>query len=323
MKQKRAAVFFLVILILSTTAIFLNQTFATTSSEQNSNTTITSAFSRLDSQNLTAPTAQTTYNEGLVHAKEAASLIEEENFSEACTEAVAAMQKFEETLQLLENISPESPTDAEIVAEEAISLKASITRTTEQLQRIENLTTKASEAGYNTTAIQKRIREINTYLETATQQLLNTNLEEATQALSTAKTLLDGLSQAITRLTTLVTESNTEKYLNEAQVRVSEAKQNITLSATLTAEAKQEAITALNNSEASLTNARDLIENDNVDEAIDELNEAKKWEEESTRVISPVASTPTAVAPTNDRHHQLQGIMSALHKQTKALPDQT
>lgn len=312
MNQKRAAVFFLVILILSTTAIFLNQTFATTSSEQkqkaetlymileNSNTTIPSAFSRLDSQNLTAPNAQTTYDEGLAHAREAANLIEEENFSEACTEAVAAMQKFEETLQLLENVSPASPTEAEIVAEETISLKANITRTTEQLQRIENLTTKASEAGYNTTAIQKRIREINTYLENATQQLRNRNLEEATKALNIAKTLLDELSQAITRLTKLVTESNTEKYLNEAQVRVSAAKQNITLSATLTAEAKQEAICALNNSEASLTSARDLIESNSVDEAIEELNEAKIWEEESTRVISPVAATPTAVAPATD-----------------------
>ncbi len=167
MNQERAGVFFLVILILSATAIFLNQTFATTSSEQkqkaetlymileNSNTTIASAFSRLDSQNLTAPNAQTTYNEGLTHVIEAASLIEEENFSEACTEAVAAMQKFEETLQLLENVSPASPTQAEIVAEEAISLKANLTRTKEHLQRTENLITKLSEAGYNTTAIQK------------------------------------------------------------------------------------------------------------------------------------------------------------------------
>ncbi len=125
-------------------------------------------------------------------------------------------------------------------------------------------------------------------------------MEEVTNALNIAKTLLDELSQAIVRLTKLVTESNTEKYLNEAQVRVSAAKQNITLSATLTAEAKQEAITALNNSEASLTSARDLIENDSVDEAIEELNEAKKWEEESTRVISPVAVTPTVVSPTTD-----------------------
>jgi hypothetical protein len=72
-------------------------------------------------------------------------------------------------------------------------------------------------------------------LKTATQQLRNRNLEEATKAHSTAKTLLDELNQAIIRLTKLVTESNTENYLNEAQVRVSAAKKNINLSATLRA----------------------------------------------------------------------------------------
>ena len=71
-------------------------------------------------------------------------------------------------------------------------------------------------------------------------------------------------------------------------------------SATLTLDVKKDAITALNNSEINLANARDLIENNNVDEAIGELEAAKKWEEESNRAITTVADNSNSVTPTTE-----------------------
>ena len=310
MNPKKVAIIVLLTLVLSMTFTILNPTLAQTNELQkqkakilidileNDNRGILLAFSRFDAQNITVPTAETAYNEGLARAKEAVNLMNEEQFSEACNEAVESMQKFEDALRILETVSPLEPTATEVTAEETISLKANITRAIEHIERLENSTAKAANAGYITVAIEKRLREVKQYLENATRKLYSRNLEGAAEELRIAKTLLDELTEPFDQLTNLVKASNTEKYLQEAEIRVSETKTNITLSATLTPDAKEDAITALNNSEISLTNARDLLEDNNVDEAIGELEEAKKWEEESDRVITAVAATSTSVAPT-------------------------
>ena len=312
LNQKKVAVIVLLTLVLSMTFTVLNPTLALTNGDQkkkaetlfnildNDNTSIIEAFSKLDAQNITVPNAETKYNEGLEHAEKAFRLMNEENFSEASIEAVEAMQKFEDTLRMLEDASPVEPTETEVTAEEAISLKANITRAIEHARRLENLTAKAATAGYNTVAIEKTLSEVKQNLENATRKLYTLNLDGAAEELLIAKTLLDKLKQPFDKLTNLVKASNTEKYLEEAEIRVSATKRNITLSAALTPEIKKDAITALNNSETNLANARDSIENNNVDEAIEELEEAKKWEEESNRAITSVAATPTSVAPTSE-----------------------
>jgi hypothetical protein len=313
LNQKKVAVIVLLTLVLSMTFMILNPTLALTNDSQkqkaesllsilsNGNMSIVEAFSKLDAQNMTVPkTAETTYNEGLEHAEEAFRLMSEEKFSEASIEAVEAMQNFKETLRTLEDASPAEPTETEATAEEAISLRANITRTIEYTERLENLTAKAATAGYNTTAIEKTLSEIKQHLENATRQLSAMNLDGAAEEIYTAKTSLDELKRPFDRLINLVKESNTERYLEAAKIRVSATKENITLSANLTPEAKEDALTALNNSEASLANARDCIEKDNVDGAIEELEEAKKWEEESNRAAASVTATPTSVAPTTE-----------------------
>jgi hypothetical protein len=313
LNQKKVAIIVLLTLVLSVTFMVLNPTLALTNDDQkqkaeillkfldNGNMSIVEAFSRLDAQNITVPqTAETAYTEGLAHAEEAFRLMNQENFSEASIEAVEAMQKFEETLKLLEAASPVEPTETEVTAEEAINLKANITRTIAHVERLENLTARAKTKGYDTTAIEKKLSEVKQHLENATRELSAMNLDGAAEELVIAKTLLDDLKEPFDRLTDLVKASNTEKYLEAAEIRVAATKANVTSSAALTSEAKEDAIAALNNSEASLANARDSIETNNVDDAIEELEEAKKWEEESNRATASVAATPTSVAPTTE-----------------------
>jgi hypothetical protein len=303
----------LLTLVLSMTFMILNPTLAQTNDNQkqkaetllnilgNVNMSIVEAFSRFDAQNIPVPqTAETAYNEGIEHSEEAFRLMSEENYDEASVEAVKAMQKFEETLKILEDASPVEPTETEVTAEEAISLKANITRTIEHVERLENLTARARTKGYYTTAIEKRLSEVKQHLENATRELSAMNLDGAAEELAIAKTLLDELKEPIDRLTDLVKASNTEKYLEAAEIRVAATKANITSSANLTPEAKEDALAALNNSEANLATARDFIESDNVDGAIEELEEAKKWEEESNCASASVAATPTSVAPTTE-----------------------
>jgi hypothetical protein len=312
LNQKKVAVIVLLALVLSMTFIVFNPTLAQTNNSQkqkaetllailsNDNTTLAEAFSNLDAKNITVPeTAETAYTEGIEHTEEAFRLMSEEKFGEASTEAVEAMKKFEETLRILESASPVEPTETEVTAEDVISLKANITRTSEYAERLENLTARAKTRGYSTAAIEQKLSEIKQHLRNATQELHALNLGGATEELLNAKTLLEELQAPFDRLTDLVKTSNIETYLEAAEGRVSETKENITQSTTLTAAAKDDAIAALNNSEASLANARASIQNNNVDAAIKDLEEAKEWEEESKRAITAVTATPNSVSATD------------------------
>jgi hypothetical protein len=312
LNQKKVAVIVLLTLVLSMTFLVLSPTLALTSSSQqqkaetlltilgSNNATIVEAFSNLGAQNITVPeTAETAYNEGLVHAEEALRLMKEEKYSEASIEAVEAMQKFGETLKVFDSISPVEPTEAEVAAEDVISLKLNINRALEYADRLENLTVRAKTKGYNTTAVEQKLSEVKRYLQKATMELSALNLDGATEELSNAKALLIELKTLYDRLTSLVKTTNIETYLNVAQERVSEAKENITQSTSLSSEAKDDAIDALNNSEASLESAREAMKTNNVDDAIADIEAAKKWEEESKQAITSATATPNTVSANN------------------------
>ena len=308
MNLKKVAIIIVLTIVLSMTFMILNPTLAQTNDDQRQKaetlinildtvkTSTEEAFSKLNALNISVPpNAETRYQEGIAHAEEAVNLMSEENYSEASSEAVEAMQKFEETLRILQETSPEEPTETEIIAQKAISLKANITRAYEYIESLENLTSRAATAGYNTVAIERKLSEVKKHLEDASDELDKMNLDGAAEKLRTASTSLDELKELYDRLVNHVKESNTEKYLEEAEIRVSTSKANIALSPDLSPQNKTRAITALNNSEINLENARELIDKQRVDEAIEKLEEAKKWEEESKRVLEPVAVTPNSV----------------------------
>ena len=301
MNQKKAAIIVLLTLVFSTTFVVFNPTMGQANSSQKlkaqtlfsilsyDNTTIIQAFSNLDAQNLTVPqTAQTAYNEAVAHAEQAFSLMNQENFSEASVKAVEAMKKYEETLRILESEAPTEQTEAEVTAEEVIRLKSYINRAAEYAERLQNMTNLAKARGYNTAQVERKLSEVKQHLQNATSELRALNLDGATEELLSAKTLLEELKQLFGRLTHLVKTANIEKYLEDAEVRVYATKANITKSTNLTAAAKDDAIAALNNSAASLADARASIGQNNVDDAIEDLKDAKKWEEESKRALVAV-----------------------------------
>lgn len=313
MNQKKVAVIVFLTLVLSTTFLVLSPTLALTSANQqqkaetlltilgNNNATIVDAFSNLDAQNITVPkTAETAYNEGLVQAEEVLRLINEEKYCEASIKAVEAMQKFGETLKLVDCVSPVEPDETELAAKDVISLKVNITRALEYADRLENLTARAETKGYNTTAVERKLSEVKRYLQNATMELRTLNLVGAIEELSNAKALLIELKIVYDRLTSMVKTSNIETYLGVAEERVSKAKENITQSTSLTSEAKDDAIDALNNSEASLASARDAMKTNNVDDAIADIEDAKKWEEKSRLAITSATATPNAVSANNN-----------------------
>lgn len=310
--KKPAVIIVLVSVLLTSFAVF-NPTLAQTNEEQrlkaesllnilgNVNTTVSEAFARLDAKNIPVPTyAVTNYNQGIAHAQEAVNLIDQENYSEASREAIKAMQSLKKALIILEEASPIEPTESELTAEQVISLKANITRAYEYVERLENLTIKARDAGYSTTDLESSLLSARNHLKDASDKLQDRDLAGAAEELRTARTLLVNLKELYERLANSVKISNTEKYLEAAEARVSESKNNVTNSSSLSPENKTNALVALNNSEISLENARDLIDENRVDEAIDELEEAKRWEDESLKYLPSLSATASSVDVANN-----------------------
>jgi hypothetical protein len=316
LNPKKVATVMLLTLILAMVLVYLNPTLAQSNQEQKQkaetlinilgpvNASITEAKDRLASQKIPVPqAAETEYNEGVAHAEEAANLLNTEHYAAASAEAVEAMQKFKDTLLILQEASPTEPTETEATAEGVINLKANITRAYEYIERVENLTAKARTAGYNTTDIDDKVLLVKEHLENATDELDALNLNGATQQLQDAKNVLEELKEFYIRLVNRVKLVNTQRYLEEIAKRVNETKTNIANTATLPTQNRTDALSALDNSESSLEKAGDSIENGNVDDAIDELEEAKKWEDESRKYLSPslAATDQTSAADKNSQ----------------------
>jgi vacuolar-type H+-ATPase subunit I/STV1 len=309
LKLKKVAIAIILTFVLLLTFVILNPTLALTSDEQRAktetllnmldtvNTNVVEAFNRLNTYNIPVPpNAEAKYNEGIAHAEEAVSLMNVENYSEASYEAVKAMQNFKETLIILQEASPMEPTDTETTAEQAINLRANVTRICEHVERLENLTAKAIAMGYNTTEIDDRLYATRKHLENATKKLDRLDLDGASEELRSAITLLDEAKEFLDDLVNLVKIANIQKYLEETAKRISETKADVASSANLSQQDKTNAIVALNNSETSLENAQKLLEEDKINEAIGELEEAKRWEDESCKYLaSSISGTPNQV----------------------------
>ena len=310
MNRIKLSIITLIVVFLVTIPIFLTPSSAQIAEQQKqkaetllsiletNNKTISSELIKLDDQNISLGIMEDTFQLGLIQLREAQNLFNLEMYNESCNVAILALQNYETVLKEIENALSTEPTPTEIFANQIILIKANITRTYDFVLRLENLTNKIKIFGYKTDSIDRELLKIKGILKNATQNLRSLDIETAKENLITAKILLQNLNESISRLKNLVNEANTLTYLEDSETRISEIKTDINLSPSLTPEIKEEAITALNNSETNLENARELIEVKQVDDAIQKLEEAKKWEEESKRIIASV--NETAIIDTNE-----------------------
>ena len=143
------------------------------------------------------------------------------------------MKKFEAAIQILENVLSSEPTETELDAEKLIKIKEEIARTNEYLTRLENLTKKAEFQGYDTSTINQKITEIKKYLENATRALNEREIDLAKEDLDAAKILISKVVNAINLITDQIKTVNIQKYIMEAEIRISDSKTSITLSTSL------------------------------------------------------------------------------------------
>ena len=253
---------------------------------QGSNATVAEIFRQFKANQKTIPQASLDeYNQALVLAEESRSLLQTGNYPAANSKIIQTLQKFKEALRILYTTFPEQPTETEIALERTLNLKSSIDRFYEQLERLENLTRLASAAGYNTTALETKVQIVRSLLETASSNVNQKRLNEASENLAEAKPLIESIASFFNNLASDLKIERIATYINQTQERLN------TIRLQATSLSNTASLTALNDAETSLNNAKEYLAEQMINETLTELDNSKASEEEAVAYLNPTASS--------------------------------
>jgi hypothetical protein len=263
---------------------------------QDSNATVAEILRQFKADGKTIPQASLDeYDQALVLAEESRSLLQAGNYSAADSKIIGALQKFKEALRIVCTTFPEQPTETEIALERAVELKSSISRYYEQLERIENLTRLASAAGYNITALESKVQIVRSLLETALSNIDQKRFDAASGNLAEVKSFIAIIASFFNNLASDLKIERIATYINQTQERLDAIRlRAISLSNTAS-------LTALNDAETSLTNAKEYLAEQRINETLTELVNSKASEEEAVAYLNSTASSlvPTSSSTTN------------------------
>jgi len=253
---------------------------------EKANVTVTEVFRQLEAKDIAVPqTSLEQREQALILADEAKSLIQAGNYSEAESKIIQALQKLKEALSIVYTTIPEQPTETELALERATQLKSSINRYSEQLQRIENLTRFAAAVGYNTTTLETQIQTIKALLDRAAGNIAQKRFEAASVNLAEAKVLIEKLVNTLISIAANLKIQRLQTYIAQTEVRLAAIKETaISLS-------NIASLTALNNAETRLNNAKEYLEKQQINETLSELANSRASEEEAVACLKPVTSS--------------------------------
>ena len=256
---------------------------------QNANTTITQTYTSLESNGTSIPQdSLDAYDQALSLAGEATSQMQAGNFSEANSNALQALQQFKESLQIVYETVPETPTEAQIALERTVALQSAIDRAYLQLQQLENLTIFATATGYNTTILEANIETANAWLTNASRNLNQKSYGAALASTVAAKSLIENLLTRVYNFAATLKIQRLDAYVAQTETRLAG------LSTEATTTQNTASLTALNNADASLTDAKEYLENRQINETLNALVSSKTSEEEAAEYLKPVASVTEA-----------------------------
>jgi hypothetical protein len=294
-------------LVLASTTAFVQDSTGTKDKSENlfsllqkANVTVVEILRQFKADGKIIPQASINeYNQALILAEESRSLLQAGSYSEADGKIVQALQKLKEALEIVYTTIPEQPTETEIALERTVQLKSSINRYYEQLHRIENLTRRAANVGYNTTTLEAKIQTIKSLLNQALSNINQNRFETASNSLADAKTLIERISSSLNNFAVDLKIQRIETYINQTETRLDAIRE--------TAESLSNAasLAALDNAETKLNNAKQYFESQRINDTLSEIANSKESEEEAVAYLKPTASslestsnsTPNAVQP--------------------------
>jgi hypothetical protein len=253
---------------------------------EKANITVVEVFRQLETRDVAVPqTSLEQYDQALLLADDAQSLIQVENYSEANARIIQALQRFREAIRIVYTTIPHQPTEIEIVINKAAQLESSINRYYEQMQQVRNLTSLAATVGYNTTMLETKIQIINSQLDNALSNVNQNRFEAASKNLAEVKTLCNQLMRSISNFAADLKIQRIETYINQTQERLGAIRE------TAESLSNENSLIALNNAETSLNKAKEYLEEQQIDETLSELATSKASEEEAVNHLKLAAAS--------------------------------
>jgi DNA-binding Lrp family transcriptional regulator len=256
---------------------------------EESNSTVIEIFRQLEGEGITIPQeSYIEYNQALVLADESQILIQTHKYSEAETRIIQALDKFKESLKSAYSIIGNQTSQLPTSIEKYFQIQSSINRYTELLGRIQNLTNLVSQAGFNTTTFQERIRIITSLLTRASNDLDQKRFEAALKNIAEAKRISNNIVSKLKDIATSLKTERLDAYIANTQERLALIKRTAnSLSATYPISIIENAISAIDDAETSLSNAKTYLENDQISNTLTELVNSKESEQQAINYLQP------------------------------------
>lgn len=243
-------------------------------------------FERLDSQGIPVPEeAQSSYSEGLSQASTAVQLRNEGRYGEANEVALQAMLKFRKAMQIASEAAatvPEEPQEVETA--KVLGLREALERTEEFIERLESLAEKVSPEKLGNSTLLEDIAEARTHLENAQTLFEEGNLEEARSEMQKARSTAAQAMGELQQIVSNVKAEKAEKFLERAEERLRKLEKRMNrLLAQLPIpdRARENVVEALQEARDRIQEVRRMIEEGNIEGAIEGFNDVRTDEESS------------------------------------------
>ena len=257
---------------------------------EEANATVVKVFRQLEAKGIVAPQdSLLLYNQALLLASEADSMIQQGKYSEASATVIEAIQKLKESLRIIYGSVTEQPSEFEANVEKTIALNSSINRFYEQLHKIENLTSIARANGFNTTEMETQAETVQSLLSEASDKIEEGKLEIASENLSEARALINILSDNLNELAIELKVQRLSTYIAETQVRLE------ALKARAISIANTVSLTYVNLAEDSLSNAKEYLEQQLINQTLAELADSKDSELQAEKILTPTLNSTSSL----------------------------
>jgi hypothetical protein len=233
------------------------------------------------------------YNQALLLASEADSMMQAGEYSEACIRIIEALQKLKESLRIVYESVAVQPTEFEVNVEKTIALNSYINRFYDQLLRIENVTSTAKKNGFNTTSLETKTEAVKSLLEEALANINEGRLEAAAGNLVEAKVLIGDLSSRLRELAIDLKVQRLSTYIVEAEVRLE------TLKAKAISISNTASLTYVNQAENSLSSAKEYLEQQLINQTLVELANSRDSELQAEEYLKPTLNSTSITTKSN------------------------
>ena len=246
------------------------------------NATVVDVRQGLEGQGIELPPASlNAYSEAQILAFEAENLLQVGNYSGASDKILQSFQKLKETLQIIYIAYPNQPTEG--VSEKIGLMRSTLDRLYEQLRRLEALMANAVSMGFDVSLLESKLKQINSLLGDASENLDEGELKAASDNLIAAKTLIESSLTLLTKPAENLTRLRIETYIEQTEERLNIIKERA-ISATNTA-----SLTAVEDAQNSLNKAKDYLEKQLINATISELVISKQYEDQAIEYLKSSA----------------------------------